>query len=213
MNNALTGIAQRLWCAWWLRAGANGDPLGLFREIDIRYSEPHRRYHTLEHIVFCIRRFRELRRLSKCPACIEAALWYHDIVYVPGRADNEEKSAAIARARLNEMGFGPDCEKAVEELIISTRHEASGQDIDNNITQDVDLAILGTSRKKFHVYESRIRAEFSGIPEEEFKIRRGQFLRKILAREHIFNTDLFRAKYEKAARGNVAALAGLYGQH
>jgi len=202
--------AERLWRSWWSRSGATGDPLELFREISARYSEPHRHYHTLKHIIFCLRHFLELREFSRCPQCVEAALWYHDIVYIPGRADNEEKSASIAAAGLKQAGLGPECESAVEDLILSTKHKAPGRNIDAKIIQDLDLAVLGMSRKTFYLYDKQIRAEYSGIPDEEFRRGRRAFLQTLLAREHIFNTDTFQAKYEASARENVAALAAQY---
>lgn len=205
--------AERLWRSWWSRSGATGDPLELFREISARYSEPHRHHHTLKHIVFCLRHLLELREFSKCPQCIEAALWYHDIVYYPGRADNEEKSASVAAAGLKQAGLGPDCASAVEALILSTKHKAPGRNIDAKIIQDLDLAVLGMSRSTFHLYDKQIRAEYSGIPYEEFRRGRRAFLQTLLAREYIFNTDAFRAKYEASARENVSALAAQYDQN
>ncbi len=214
MKKSILITAERLWLAWWSGSGAKGEPYELFREISARYSEPHRRYHTLNHVIFCLRHFRELRGMSKCPHCVEAALWYHDIVYVPGRADNEKQSASLARDRLKRAGFGPAFEKAVTRLILATEHKphrpAQGKITDIEIIKDLDLAILGMTRTEFDLYDKQIRAEYFGIPEEEFRKGRMSFLRSILLRRYIFQTDIFRAKYETAARENVAALAAEY---
>src|SRR5258708_12499884 len=60
-----------------------------------RYAEPHRHYHTIEHV----------RALLPLVSGIDASLavWFHDAIYDTARTDNEERSAELAAMALSEL--------------------------------------------------------------------------------------------------------------
>ena len=65
------------------------------------YGEPWRRYHTLTHIVS----FREaLNEMELCPLSVKIAGYFHDVIWVPGYAQAEERSAEIADRWLEAVG-------------------------------------------------------------------------------------------------------------
>src|SRR3982751_871356 len=64
------------------------------------WSEPHRRYHDLAHLAAVLGIVGELVGAAADPDAVRLAAWYHDVVYDPRRGDNEEVSAARARAGL-----------------------------------------------------------------------------------------------------------------
>ena len=57
--------------------------------IETAYSEPHRYYHTLAHLE---NMFAESARFAPLPPAVEWAIWFHDFVYDPRSATNEEDS-------------------------------------------------------------------------------------------------------------------------
>ena len=67
-----------------------------------RYSEPHRRYHTLQHLAECFAAFDEIADLAEHPPDVELALWFHDAIYdtEPQARANLARPLARALARL-----------------------------------------------------------------------------------------------------------------
>jgi predicted metal-dependent HD superfamily phosphohydrolase len=68
---------------------------------------------------------------------------------------------------------------------------------------DIDLSILGGPPDEFDAYERAIRHEYAHVPGEAFASGRARILRGFLARGWIYATELFRERYETAARENL----------
>ena len=78
----------------------------------------------------------------------------------------------------------------------------------------MDLSILGAAPARFDEYEVQVREEYSWVPEDTFRKRRGAILGQFLARRHIYSTNAFRARYEPGARTNLErSLKSLGGSH
>ena len=65
-------------------------------ELERRHTEPQRHYHTLEHLEAMFRHWDAHRDALRDPEAVALAIFFHDIVYQPGRADNEAESAKLA---------------------------------------------------------------------------------------------------------------------
>lgn len=139
------------------------------------------------------------------PDEIEVAIWFHDAVYVPGRGDNEEASAALADHALASGGVAQPVRDRIRSLVLATRHTAVPHGTDARILADIDLAILGADPYRFGIYDRAIRREFHTLPDPEFRAGRAAVLRSFLARPTIYHTEAFRERYEAAARANLAA--------
>ncbi len=159
-----------------------------------RYAEPHRHYHTLEHIEHCLEEFDPLQAAD--PEAVELAIWFHDAIYDTRRHDNEERSAEWLLQEL------PEARRAAALILVTKHHKASTPD--EALLVDVDLAILGQSEERFDRYERQIRAEYAWVPEDVFRRKRAELLDGFLARPFIYGTEPFRAKYEAAARANLS---------
>ena len=94
---------DRRWAEAWTALG-RPVPDDLLAELRERYAEPQRRYHTLEHVRESLDRAAETRSFQTHPAEIDLAIWFHDAVYDPRRADNEERSAQWAANALSRAG-------------------------------------------------------------------------------------------------------------
>ena len=108
-----------------------------------RYAEPHRAYHTLQHLHECLDWYDRVRALARQPTLLELAIWYHDIVHDPRRSDNEENSAALATDQLRSAGAMPEHAEYVASLIRWTTHIRPPPPGDAALLVDIDLAILG----------------------------------------------------------------------
>lgn len=163
-----------------------------------RHSEPQRVYHNLSHIAHLLDRLEGHLPQSS----LEFALWFHDSVYDPTRPDNEEQSAALARARLSQMGLPPGLVSEVEALILATKtHQAF--DATSALLLDADLAILGAKERVYEAYSRAIGAEYAWLPEEAYRQGRAGVLTSFLERPQIYQTEGFKA-LEEPARENLA---------
>jgi predicted metal-dependent HD superfamily phosphohydrolase len=174
-----------------------------FRRIVDAYSEPHRHYHTGDHIEACLSEFDRIRDLCESPDQVECALWLHDVVYDPRASDNEEKSALWAMEMLSASECPERVADLVRELILVTKHVQQLVSMDARLMMDVDLAILGQPAAVFDAYEKSIRAEYSWVPEETYRTGRSKILRGFLERPAIFFTERFEENYGMQARENL----------
>lgn len=182
----------------------------MYRDLAARYAEPWRAYHVMKHIGHCLREFDRERRLSDDGDAVQAAIWFHDAVYFPGRPDNEAESAALAQAVLEAGGVALARRRRIAELILATAHDVPPGTPDARLLTDIDLAILAAEPAAYDEYEGAIRREYAALSDLEFAAGRSDFLRRFLARPRLYATDAFHQRYEAAARSNlVRALAAL----
>ena len=184
----------------------------MFDELLTRYSEPQRKYHTLQHLAECLAHFEAVRHLAEQPGEVEIALWFHDAIYDTHRHDNERQSADWAREVLEAHGAPPATVQRVDALIMATCHSALPVSPDAKLLVDVDLSILGALPPRFAEYEEQIRQEYAFVPAEIFRQKRGEILRAFLGRPSIYSTPHFQATLEARARDNLRlAIAGITG--
>ncbi len=215
---------KRRWLAFCRRAGAkpgteagaSGQEEEAFADLDRRYREPGRHYHTWAHEAACLRELRRARPPAGDARALELAVWFHDAVYEPGRGDNEKASAGLALRWSAALGLAPELGRRAARLILATAHArgrpAPGADGDpaEALVQDIDLAVLGAGRAAYRRYERGIAIEYAGLP--GFREGRARLLREFLARPALYATPGFRRRLERRARRNLArAVARLEG--
>ena len=167
------------------------------------YSEPHRRYHNLRHVAECLSEMDSARGLANSAAAVELALWFHDAVYDTHAADNEQRSAELARQQLEAARVDEGLIAQIERLVLSTRSHSVEMDGDAPLLVDIDLSILGKPQERFLEYERQIREEYEWVPEKLFREKRAEILKGFLSRPRIFSTDRFYQRYESTARENL----------
>jgi predicted metal-dependent HD superfamily phosphohydrolase len=191
------------WRKLWARLGAAVTDELLFYDLTARYSEPHRRYHTLQHLDECFEKLADLKAEAVHPDEVELALWFHDAVYDTRRQDNEENSADWARSTVFAAGLATPVAARIHTLVMATRHNAVPSGTDEQILVDVDLSILGSRPERFNEYENQIRDEYSWVPGMVFRSERRTILKEFLERPTIFSTQKFIEAYEAQARQNL----------
>ena len=195
---------------WWKQCGFRGNPLSVYRFIVKRYSELHRAYHTLGHLLYCLDQFDLIWRKMQNPLAVEGALWFHDIVYDPRRGDNEKRSADLMRKLLAGTGASRAFVGVMSRMIHLTKHVTVIRNRDTRILLDIDISVLGASQIDFDRYDAGIRFEYGFVPEEAYRTGRAQILRMFLFRSEIFHTPFFRRACEwQASRNLQASLANL----
>ncbi len=191
------------WNALVERLSGNLPPIGAFGRIVAAYSEPRRHYHTLDHVEQCLADFDAVRGLCEAPDEVEYAIWLHDVVYDPHASDNEEQSSHLAAEILLASGCLAAKARRIEELILITRHDRPPPTRDAQLIVDIDLAILGQPPAVFDIYEQNIRAEYSWLPAEAYRVGRAKILRGFLDRTPIYATARFEERYGRQARENL----------
>jgi predicted metal-dependent HD superfamily phosphohydrolase len=182
----------------WQRLGASSIPGP--SDLLACWAEPQRCYHTTAHLVHCLATY---DRNPLHDARVELALWFHDAVYDPHATDNEERSAELARSVAVTAGLTPETIDVVVGCILATRHRVPPTDAAQALTLDVDLAILGDTRRRFELYDAAIRAEYAWVPEETYRRERGRILADFAQRDDLFTTPWFRRRYMVQARANL----------
>jgi predicted metal-dependent HD superfamily phosphohydrolase len=174
-------------------------------ELIRHYSEPHRAYHNLSHIMFLLRQVDTHRQLINRPETVEFAIWFHDVIYDTRLKDNERRSAEWARRAMVAMLVDERHIPPVMECVAATeKHEVSSPHVaDLPLFLDMDLAILGAREPVYREYSEVIRAEYSWVPVEEYRLKRGKFLQRLLDRPALYFTPAMAAKLEYQARQNL----------
>ncbi len=194
------GKARRHWTSLMSTLENPKGSDAVLKDLLARYSEPHRAYHNLVHIVAMLD---DLEQLSESDPAVAVAIWFHDAVYDPRAKDNEEQSAELARTTIEKLGLPKALGQRIYQLILATQHAAAPTDHAAQLLVDLDLAILGKPEPEFDAYENRIRAEYDWVPQPDFITGRSKILQSFLDRSTIYSTKSFQINYEATARKNL----------
>ena len=150
------------WQSVWRQLGASTASEELYHQLVACYSEPHRKYHTIQHLNECLTHFERVRALADHADEVELALWFHDAIYDTSKKDNEQRSAEWARESVLAAGVSSEKADRIYELIMATMHNAVPMGKDAEVLVDIDLGILGAGTDRFDDYEVQVREEFLG---------------------------------------------------
>jgi predicted metal-dependent HD superfamily phosphohydrolase len=170
-----------------------------------RYAEPHRRYHTTEHLRHLLVMIDELAETQDL-FLVRLAAWFHDAVYtIPaGQVSNEEASARLAIRILGRAGLEQEDLNQVARLVrLTETHLPGARDPEGELLCDADLSILAAAPEAYARYVEQIREEYAAVPEQDFLAGRLAILTQLADRE-IFRTAKGRRLTERA-RVNLAA--------
>lgn len=206
MTRQPAGLDPTRWTALWSRLGGRGDGRAIFQQLAAEYGAPGRTYHNAEHLNHCLTELDQNRELAGRPNEVEAALWFHDAIYVPERPDNETRSAHWAQDALSQGGVPPEICRRVADLVLATRHTTPAEDPDARLICDIDLSILGSPPAQFEEFERRIREEYRRVPDLVYRRSRSEVFRQFLRRPSIYQTPGFIQRYEAPARRNLEGL-------
>ncbi|MER7623533.1 hypothetical protein [Streptomyces sp. NPDC126503] len=200
----------RRWTATLLaaRAGREGpDPVPYGRNLLARWSEPQRRYHTVDHLRAVLDRIDELADQGGEGGELELvrlAAWFHDAVYRPDRSENEERSAALAEKALTEAGLTAREVTEVARLVrLTVTHDPAPGDLNGETLCDADLAVLAGGPDTYGGYVAAVREEYAFVPDDAFRAGRAAVLRQLLALPRLFRTPYGATAWEERARENL----------
>jgi predicted metal-dependent HD superfamily phosphohydrolase len=203
--------------SWWTRdiaelsPGADPDIVeSLGADLVARLGEPHRRYHTSQHVIEMFRALEQLEEAAQlgpreCTLARVAAC-FHDAVYrtdsEPG--DNERRSAELAERDLRRLRVSEGDIAVVRDLILATRTHDAAPDRLSAAFVDADLWILSSPAHRYAEYAAQVREEYAAVPGPAFRAGRAAVLRPFLERPSIYTTAHARTEWEPRAREQLA---------
>ncbi|MDQ2756217.1 MAG: hypothetical protein M3Y71_06575 [Actinomycetota bacterium] len=175
-----------------------------------RWAEPQRRYHTATHLAEVFRALEELAAAGEVGPDDErlarVAAWWHDAVYDPAAADNEERSALLAHDALTSLGLGPDVVATVVVLVRMTAdHTVKEPTRPTRALHDADLWILTAPPERYTAYSAQVREEYAAVPDDAFAAARSVILTDLVERDRLYLTDHAHRAWTTSARTNVRA--------
>ncbi|MBP2190250.1 HD domain-containing protein [Nocardia goodfellowii] len=196
-------VDQDVLARWVRLAGAGAEPVGA--DLVRRYREPHRRYHTVEHLAMMLGVIDELAADAADPDAVRYAAFFHDAVYAVDRPDNEERSAELAEDVLGKLGAAPDLVREVGRIVrLTAAHDPAAGDRNGAVLCDADLVILAADAPGYAAYTAAVRAEYQHVPDDLFRAGRAAVLQGLARQPRLFRTPTARARFEAAARTNLA---------
>lgn len=179
-------------------------PEKYWQEIVGVYSAPGRHYHTLAHLEDIYTKLLPVQNQISNWAVLMLSIAYHDYVYNILSKHNEEKSADLARSKLNRIGVPVLKIESCRQQILATIDHKAVKDPDTNYFTDADLAILGADPNSYLQYTKDIRKEYYIYPSPLFKAGRRKVVKHFLGMERIFKTNYFYEQFEAQARFNLS---------
>ncbi len=203
---------QSLWRRC-LNKGAADASAAIHQRLVNAYNEPQRRYHTLAHIDHCLSLFDQCKSLATNPDALEIAVWFHDVIFTPGKRNNEARSAELYQelsAGVHDVEF----RELVGRLIMATLHDGSSlDDSDAGYMVDIDLSSFGLPWEDFMRDGQHLREENAQLSDAEYYRRQGDFQSCLLARPRFYVTDFFYQRYEQQAHDNLTRHFKQLGEH
>lgn len=180
----------------------------LWQAVAIRYNETQRAYHTLRHIEQLFAQFEQVKSYLYEPHIIALALYYHDVIYEPKRADNELKSAEYAVEALQEYLSAAQCQRIYALIMMTATHQLdelveANKRSDAAYLLDMDLSILGVAWSEYEQYASAVRQEYAHVPVTDYRMGRTAVLRGLLANSRMYLTEYYFERLEKQAQNNI----------
>ena len=184
----------------------------LWQNIAIRYNEPQRAYHSLQHIQQLFGQYDQVKGNLHEPHIIALAIYYHDVIYEPTRSDNELKSAEYAVESLTGYLNAEQCQHIYALIMMTASHQVDKWSDETNEGEkysdaayllDMDLSILGVSWSEYEHYAHAVRQEYAHVSDDDYRVGRMAVLKELLAHPTLYLTDYYYERLEKQARKNI----------
>lgn len=177
---------------------------------------PDRHYHDIGHVATLWQRHQALSAgtemaMAKLQPLIAAALAWHDAIYVPGRADNEARSAALWQHAAAGSALDAEAVAWVATTIAATADHLAQRGTPATQHEqallwvlDLDLTPLGEHPEAFACNTARLAREFGAVDTVAWRCKRRRFLQRVAACPQIYRCSPIATVYEAQARQNIA---------
>ena len=179
---------------WIALGGESGSCVDrLFEALEAGYSEPGRHFHDRSHVVNLLSHLDQVTSQLDDLASVRVAVWFHDVICVPGESGNEQASADLW-CNLAAGSVSHGALEKVANLVLDTRHVVAPMSSDGALLADIDIAGLGAEAALFDQQSQQVSAEFPDAKRAQCEASQRLFLAQLLEREWIYNTAHFRER-------------------
>lgn len=185
------GVEDYVAARWW-------------RDVRDRYAGPERYYHGLAHVEELLGWFEKYKHKLQAPELVKLAIFFHDVIYVASRGDNEAASAEMFERFASQISLDGEKAATVKAWILRTaKHMAGPASGDLAYFLDFDLAVLGKEFHDYAEYAYQIRLEYHHVPSNVFNAKRPEVLQSFLKSPTLYFTEDLREEMEAKARRNL----------
>ncbi len=166
-------------------------------------------YHNFNHTLRVVNNAENIAReeglVGDALEAVLLAAWFHDVGYIGGPDNHEERSAVYAAEFLSQNGYPQDKAACVAALVRITRMGAEPETLQEKIIRDADCS---------HFADKNYPA-LAGLLREEWKLTQGRTFsdsewalgnRKVLMQEHRFYTNYAKKELQPLKEANIALL-------
>ena len=176
-----------------------------WHEILENYTKKWKIYHNLNHVYSFVNLFEKYNKfINNYKNEFLISIYFHDIIYIPSRNDNEEESINMFNKFYNEVKPNNLNKEKVIEFIAETKNHSLSKDYDFELDLFLDMDMQIVSDENWEDYENKIRKEYCFVDETEYKNKRRQFLQSLINKNRIFRTQIFYDTYEQIAKNNIS---------
>ncbi|WP_299061843.1 Pycsar system effector family protein [uncultured Polaribacter sp.] len=166
-------------------------------------------YHNLAHTQRVVESAKEIATSLNVEANalenLVIAAWFHDVGYVEGSNNHEEKSVEIAANFLKEHNFDKDRIQKVSEIILATEMNYVPKNNLEEIIRDADCGHLAS--KDFLDYTSLLRREWElSLDKKYSNIEWIDLNLSFLTQKHRYYTDFALRNWSEGKEKNIAKL-------
>lgn len=188
--------------AHWARLGLGRS---LYGDLVARWSEPHRHYHDVRHLVSILSALDVLEGGGETEAGsrpVRLAAWFHDVVYEGVAGTDEERSALLAQEWLGDLP-GSEVDEVVRLVRLTASHAPEQGDVAGAALCDADLAILGSVAGRYDVYVRDVRLDYDQVDDVSWALGRTAILTSLLALDPLYRTPTGSALWTVQAHANL----------
>jgi predicted metal-dependent HD superfamily phosphohydrolase len=178
-----------------------------WNQIQELHNQSNRAYHTLVHLEELLGFLGILHIDSANPIypVLVLSIFFHDAIYDPKSATNEEDSAKLFQSFYADVGscIQEHLQLRVVDFILATKHHKATHDPVLGIFLDMDMAVLGKESSAYKAYAGLIRQEYIHIDRAVYCEKRATILEAFLGEHSIFCSPLLKTALEERARENL----------
>ncbi|MUK00855.1 DUF4031 domain-containing protein [Vibrio cholerae] len=188
----------------WERLRPDHPALG--EELLDRWSEPHRSYHSMTHLLAVLEALDRLLGPSdaRMRDTVLLAAWFHDAVYDGVAGDDERRSAALAVERLRGSVGEAGAREVARLVLLTIGHDPEAGDRAGELLCDADLSVLGSAPEDYARYAAAVRRDYAHVPDDAFTAGRRAVLQRLMALDPLYHSDAARALWAESAARNLA---------